>query len=62
MSNPTTIKYDWDEALAHLQLLGHQGVGVTKISAFRAKPQEGLRYIGVFEPTKYQLAIGRCVS
>jgi hypothetical protein len=57
MSNPTTIKYDWDEALAHLQLLGHQGVGVTKISAFRAKPQEGLRYIGVFEPTKYQLAI-----
>jgi hypothetical protein len=57
MTNPITVKYDWHEALAHLQLLGHRGVVVTKIAAFRAKPPGPLRYIGVFEPTKYHLAI-----
>jgi len=57
MIKPSTADYDWDEALAHLELLGHRGVGVTKISAFRAKPEERLRYLGVFEPAHYQLAI-----
>ena len=59
MSKPANAVYDWDEALAHLELLGHRGVGVTKISAFRAKPPEPLRYIGVFEPAHYQFAVAQ---
>ena len=56
MSKPITITYDWAEALAHLELLGHRGVGVTKFGAFRTEPPD-LWYVGVFEPSKYNKAI-----
>jgi len=57
MTRSTTIDINWDDVLAHLELLGHRGVGLTKIAAFRAKPKGGHRYIGVFEPALYHSAI-----
>ena len=56
MSTPPNSRYDWDEALAHLELLGHRGVGVTKIAVFRTDPFEP-GFIGIFEPDRYADAI-----
>jgi hypothetical protein len=57
MIKHSTADYDWDEALAHIELMGHTNVGLTQIAAFRPGNFDERNYLGVFEPGNYGVAI-----
>jgi hypothetical protein len=57
MIKPSTAAYDWDEARAHIELMGHANVGLTQIAAFRPGNFDERNFLGVFEPGNYGVAI-----
>jgi hypothetical protein len=57
MIKPSTAAYNWDEARAHIELMGHANVGLTQIAAFRPGNFDDKNFLGVFEPGRYSVAI-----
>jgi len=56
MSKTSVVRYDWDEAIGHLELLGYRGMGITRIAVSRTEPFEP-GFIGTFAPERYADAI-----